>query len=84
MGAANARILGHSSGGGHHPNGVRLRSRREISPEGVSMGTVAAVDVEASQSQPDEVTRVLGEALAVELAPPDPWWQAGIEDALGE
>ena len=48
------------------------------------MGTVAAVDVEASPSQPDEVTRVLGEALAVELAPPDPWWQAGIEDALGE
>jgi hypothetical protein len=42
------------------------------------------VDVETSPPQPDDVARELGEALAGERPAPDPWWQAGIDEALGE
>jgi hypothetical protein len=42
------------------------------------------VDVETSPPQPDAVTHELAAALAEERPAPDPWWQAGIEEALGE
>ena len=37
---------------------------------------------ETDPPQPREVTRAIAEALATEEAGPDPWWQAGIEEAL--
>jgi hypothetical protein len=32
----------------------------------------------------EEIERALAEALAAAPAAPDPWWQAGIEEALEE
>ena len=42
------------------------------------------MDVETTPPQPDEVMREIAEALAEERPAPDPWWRAGIEEALGE
>jgi hypothetical protein len=44
------------------------------------------VDVETSPPQPEEVVRALQAALAEEAKKPepDPWWRAGLEEALGE
>jgi hypothetical protein len=42
------------------------------------------MELEVTPPQPDEVTRELAAALARDRQQPDPWWQAGIEDALGE
>ena len=42
------------------------------------------MELETTPSQPEEVTRAIAEILADDAAPPDPWWQAGIEEALGE
>jgi hypothetical protein len=44
----------------------------------------AAVDVETTPPQPDEVTRAILEAVAREGREPDPWWRAGIEESLEE
>jgi hypothetical protein len=41
------------------------------------------MDVELRPEQPEPVVRAVEELLAAEERPPDPWWQAGIEDALG-
>jgi hypothetical protein len=39
------------------------------------------VDVELEPEQPHEVARAVQELLAEGRPAPDPWWQAGIEDA---
>jgi len=41
-------------------------------------------EVETSPPQPDEVVRTIVAALAEVAREPDPWWQAGIDEALGE
>ena len=40
------------------------------------------VDVELDPPQPEEVVRAVSDALDLEPAPPDPWWQAGIDESL--
>jgi hypothetical protein len=40
------------------------------------------MDLELTPQQPPAVEIALAEALAEPIAPPDPWWQAGLEDAL--
>jgi len=41
------------------------------------------MELELTPDQPDPVTAAIAAALAApEDAPPDPWWQAGIEEAL--
>jgi hypothetical protein len=41
------------------------------------------VDVELEPQQPSPVAKAIGELLTEsEQAPPDPWWQAGIDEAL--
>jgi hypothetical protein len=40
------------------------------------------MEVELDPPQPDEVVRAVAELLAETHAEPDPWWRAGIEDAL--
>jgi hypothetical protein len=42
------------------------------------------VDVEATPPQPDEVTRAIAAALAPGPRGPDPWWQAGVNEAADE
>jgi hypothetical protein len=39
------------------------------------------VDVELDPSQPQPVAEAVGELLQAPAAP-DPWWQAGIDEAL--
>lgn len=41
------------------------------------------MDLELDPPQPDEVTRALSELLQADKAP-DPWWQAGMDDALAD
>ena len=41
-------------------------------------------DVELDPEQPEPVVRAVEELLQSEPAEPDPWWQAGIDDALGK
>jgi hypothetical protein len=40
------------------------------------------VELELTPSQPDEVVQALSELLTPPSAEPDPWWQAGIAEAL--
>ena len=40
--------------------------------------------LEVDPPQPDEVTRALSELLQGAEQAPDPWWQAGIDEALDE
>jgi hypothetical protein len=40
------------------------------------------VSVELDPPQPDEVTRAVGELVEGEPRSVDPWWRAGIEEAL--
>lgn len=42
------------------------------------------MDLELDPPQPDEVTRALSELLTNSEQAPDPWWQAGIDEALDE
>ena len=46
--------------------------------------TAEGMDVETTPEQPEEVVRVLVDALAEPAGEPDPWWRSGLEDALGE
>ena len=39
------------------------------------------MDVELDPDQPDEIARAVSELLQQERQP-DPWWQAGIDEAL--
>ncbi len=39
------------------------------------------MDVELDPEQPPEVVRAAAEILAWEERTPDPWWQAGIDEA---
>jgi hypothetical protein len=41
-----------------------------------------AVDFELEPEQPEEVARAVAELLAEGRPAPDPWWQAGIQDAI--
>jgi hypothetical protein len=41
------------------------------------------MDVELRPSQPPEVEAAVAEVLAVGAPEPDPWWQAGLDEALG-
>jgi len=40
------------------------------------------VDVELDPEQPEEVARAVAELLDESAADPDPWWQAGLDQAL--
>jgi len=42
------------------------------------------MDLELDPPQPDEVSRALGELLRAVKQEPDPWWQAGIDEALDD
>ena len=42
------------------------------------------MDVELEPQQPDEVSRAIGVLLTESEQAPDPWWQAGIDEALEE
>jgi hypothetical protein len=41
------------------------------------------VDLELTPSQPPEVEEAIAEVLSNGESPPDPWWQLGIDEALG-
>jgi hypothetical protein len=43
--------------------------------------TLRGVDVELEPEQPAEVVRTVEELLTDSRAAPDPWWQAGIQEA---
>lgn len=45
---------------------------------------MTSMNLELDPQQPDEVTRALGELLQSAEREPDPWWQAGIDEALDE
>ena len=40
--------------------------------------------LELSPEQPDPVVEQVAQALAAGAAEPDPWWQAGLEEQLGQ
>ena len=40
------------------------------------------MDVDLSPDQPDEVERAIARLLETAAERPDPWWQAGIDEAL--
>ena len=40
--------------------------------------------LELDPEQPPAVARVVGELLDAGHGEPDPWWQAGIDESLGE
>jgi hypothetical protein len=40
------------------------------------------VEIELDPEQPEEVTRAVAELLAEAAAAPDPWWRAGLDDAV--
>ena len=42
------------------------------------------MDVELDPPQPAPVAEVVAEALADGPPEPDPWWRAGIDEALGQ
>ena len=42
------------------------------------------MDVELDPEQPEPVVRAVEELLARAAPEPDPWWQAGIDEALGK
>jgi hypothetical protein len=42
------------------------------------------VKPELEPPQPDEVAKVIGDLAAGDDPAPDPWWRAGIEEALEE
>ncbi|HEX3807080.1 MAG TPA: hypothetical protein VHV52_09910 [Gaiellaceae bacterium] len=41
------------------------------------------METELDPPQPEPVAEAVAEALAAPPPAPDPWWQAGIEEALG-
>jgi hypothetical protein len=42
------------------------------------------MEIETAPEQPDQVTAALAELLEPAPREPDPWWRAGLEDALGQ
>jgi hypothetical protein len=44
--------------------------------------TLAAMDVELDPEQPPEIARAVRALLLQGGVAPDPWWQAGLEEAL--
>jgi hypothetical protein len=42
------------------------------------------VHVELDPQQPPEVARAIAELLAEAERPPDPWWQAGLDETLSD
>jgi len=49
----------------------------------LSFRLMRPVELELTPAQPPEVEAAVADALAEGLAGPDPWWQAGLEEALG-
>ena len=45
--------------------------------------SLAPVDVELDPPQPSEIVDAIAEALEEPRDAADPWWQAGIDEALG-
>lgn len=41
------------------------------------------MELELDPEQPPEVVRAVGEVLGAEPGAVDPWWQAGLAEALG-
>jgi hypothetical protein len=41
------------------------------------------VELELDPEQPPEVVRAVGELLRAQPSAVDPWWQAGLAEALG-
>jgi hypothetical protein len=41
------------------------------------------VEIELTPAQPPEIAEAVAELLDQEPPAPDPWWQAGIDEALG-
>jgi hypothetical protein len=41
-------------------------------------------DVELTPEQPQPVAEQVAQALAIGPEAPDPWWQAGLEEQLGQ
>jgi hypothetical protein len=48
----------------------------------VRANKIRAVELELTPEQPPEIEQVVAVALAPAPAPPDPWWEAGVRDAL--
>jgi hypothetical protein len=42
------------------------------------------MEIELSPPQPPEIERAVAELAGLDEPPVDPWWQAGLEDALAE
>jgi hypothetical protein len=42
------------------------------------------VEIDVAPSQPDEVVEAIARVLAEPDPAPDPWWRAGLEEALEE
>ena len=40
------------------------------------------MELELTPEQPDEVARVLADAILPAPPQPDPWWRAGVDEAL--
>jgi hypothetical protein len=47
------------------------------------METYGQMEVELSPAQPDEIAAAIAAELAPPASAPDPWWQAGLDEALG-
>ena len=74
------------------PAGAPPRGQTRVRPRGGAIAArgdraeapiLPAVDVELDPEQPDEIVDAIADLLD-EHAEPDPWWQAGLDDALGE
>jgi len=44
--------------------------------------SLSPMDIELEPEQPEEVVRAVANLVADDGAPTDPWWQAGLDDAL--
>ena len=77
-------ILGRSVEAEHHPKGVRPSICVARSLDRVTADYPFRVDIETNPALEDEVARAITQALAAPGSSPDPWWQAGVEEALEE
>jgi hypothetical protein len=77
-------ILWHRRGDGHHPNGGNpifdARSLERVNA--LKAVCFAIVDVELDPAQPPAIEAVVAAALDASGPRPDPWWQAGLDEAL--
>jgi hypothetical protein len=45
-------------------------------------GSLGSVDLEIAPEQPESIVAAVAEALTSASRGPDPWWQAGLDEAL--